>query len=191
MAIVIFHFHIETWKGGGRKTWGRHPQGCFPGWESPGGLLGCNLLSVLCCSGSVGRRVENGTLPWLLCQLGLLGVTWQPAWLICIFTASGLLTKRSLQIFKLLDSRESPQHSWSFLFCMATAANFTFLNYEEGLVVTFMPMGVTVITKSGLVLFLLPFIPCPFFQAFKVCQFLEDFVNYINGSPLCCTPKPI
>lgn len=39
----------------------------------------------------------------LLHHLGLPSDTWQPAWLISIFTAKGQLTGCSLQIFKLLD----------------------------------------------------------------------------------------
>lgn len=58
---------------------------------------------------------------------------------------------------------------------MITAANFTFLNYEEGIAGTWMPVGVIVITTAEPALFLLSSLPpslrpCilySFFHAFK------------------------
>lgn len=69
-------------------------------------------------------------------QLGFPGDTWQPAGGHLHFHSQGLeglLSRCSLQIFKFLDSRAFPGALLVLLFHMVTAANFTFLNYEEGI----------------------------------------------------------
>lgn len=119
------------------------------------------------------------------CQPGSPGDTWQPVCVICIFIAKGLLTRCSLLIFKLLDSKASPGLSWTLLFHMVIVANFTFLNYEEGIIGNLMFMELIVITISRAVLSLPPSLSpffssslllsilLPVFQAFEICQFLE------------------
>lgn len=66
------------------------------GEEERGGALSSVLLSYV----EVRATVE---LSSRLHHLGLPSGTWQPPWLISIFTAKGQLTGCSLQIFKLLD----------------------------------------------------------------------------------------
>ena len=177
-AGLIFTCYFGTWKGGkgegeseserDRETEGSlaevgpapEPQRwgvgggahCLAPWLSVPGRAWCDLLWMFHHLGPMGGRVENGAQPWLLCQLGLAGDTCQPAWVICLFTAKGLLTRCSLQTFKLLDSKVSPGHSGSLFFHKVSAANFTFFNYEEKVVGTLIHMGVRVITISEPVL---------------------------------------
>lgn len=120
MARLIFSFHFGTWKGGERRGESKRKdqphiltllfrgevgsprtaegEGALTPWLSnPGQALGCSLAECAATQlyGSAGVRVGNGALPWLLCRLGLLGDTLQPAWVVCIFTAKGLLTRCS------------------------------------------------------------------------------------------------
>lgn len=218
MARLIFSFHFESWKGGERRGESKRKdqphiltllfrgevgsprtvegEGALtPCLSNPGQALGCTLVWV-CCHPALrlyGRESWEWTSALTPVSAG------PPRW----HTAASLgrlhfHSQRAAhrvfpQIFKLLDSRASPGHPWPLLFHMITAANFTFLNYEEGIVGTLMPVGVIVITISEPVLFFLSSLALslrscilyPFFHAFKVCQILEARQSLVAWARLC------